>query len=384
MQLASRPWITAGVALVSASAIAAAPVTAPLPAVHVPAIQLMSGFDDIAWQDVFSNADTSFTNNILDPFTGAPFAALQQVIFNQAGYLADIFKDISTGDFSNLGTTLSTIGTDITDRLTAALSAPIDPFTPIGTESYLLPSLDSTPVTVGFSVSACSVLGCAGFSPTIDLGGHAALLNDLIHGLPIELNFGALGTINFGTINILSDLLGSTTAAEVLPYLNFVASPLSGVLWGLAGTELSPLAQLVDDGVHIFDALDSSTPDYTTAFDDLLNLPANVTNAFLEGYGNANNLLADFGLSLPGVTPELDLGGLLSPAGSLFNAVGFDLGASSSTDILGVTWSASAGIDDPATTVGPVASLLELGQAIAQSIGWDDIGNQLSGLASLF
>jgi hypothetical protein len=381
MQLASRPWITAGVALVGASAIAAAPVAAPLPVVHVPAIQLAS-FDDIPWQDVFSNADTSFTNNILDPFTGAPFPALQQVIFNQAEYLADIWKDISTGNFSNLGTTFSTIGTDITNHLTAALSAPIDSFSPTGTESYLLPSLDSTPVTVGFSVQACSSLGCAGFSPTIDLGGHAALLNDLIHGLPIELNFGALGTINFGTINILSDLLGSTTAAEVLPLLNLVASPLSGVLWGLAGTALSPLAQLVDDGVHTFDAL--STQDYTTAFDDLLNVPANVTNAFLEGYGNANNLLADFGLSLPGFTPELDLGGLLSPAGSLFNAVGFDLGASSSTTVLGVTWSASAFLNDPATTVGPIGSLLELGQAIAQSIGWDDIGNQLSGLASLF
>ncbi len=381
MELASRPWITAGVALVGASAIVAAPVAAPLPAVHVPDIQLTSGFDDITWQDVFSNATTSFTNNILDPFTGAPFPALQQVVFNQAGYLADIWKDISTGDFSNLGTTLSTIGTDITDHLTAALSAPIEPFYPTGTESYLLPSLDSTPITVGFSVQACSSLGCADpLSASLDLGGHDALLNDLINGYEVNI----LG-IDFGKIDILSDLLGSTTAAQVLPYLEFVASPLSGVLWGLAGTGLSPLAQLVDDSVHVFDALDSSsTPDYTTAFDDLLNMPANVTNAFLEGYGNANNLLADFGLSLPGVTPELDLGGLLSPAGSIFDAVGFDLGVNSSTDILGVTWSASAGINDPATAVGPIASVLELGQAIAQSIGWDDIGNQLSGLASLF
>ncbi|MGH3968094.1 MAG: hypothetical protein ACRDTV_08280, partial [Mycobacterium sp.] len=156
------------------------------------------------------------------------------------------------------------------------------------------------------------------------------------------------------------------------------------VLWGDIGTLFSPWAQLLDDGVHIFDALASSTPDYTTALADLEAIPANVTNAFLEGYGNINNLLSDFGLSLPGVTPELDLGGLLSPAGSLFNAVGFDLGASSSTTVLGVTWSASADLNDPATTVGPIASMLEMGQAITQSIGWDDVGNQLASLASLF
>jgi hypothetical protein len=376
MQLATHPWITAAVALAGTSVIAVTPVAVPLPDVQIRAVQLTSGFDDITWDQVFSNASTGFTDNILNPFTGAPFPALQQVVFDQAGYLADIWKDISTGDFSNLGTTFSTIGTDITDHLTAALSAPIEPFNPTGSESYLLPSLDSTPVTVGFSVQAGSA---APLSVSLDLGGHDALLNDLIHGIPVNL----LG-INFGNIPILPDLLGSTTASEVLPYLEFVASPLSGVLWGGIGTGLSPLAQLLDDSVHVFDALDSSTPDYTTAFDDLLNMPANVTNAFLEGYGNANNLLADFGLSLPGVTPELDLGGLLSPAGSIFNAVGFDLGVSSMTDILGVTWSASAGINDPATAVGPVASLLELGQAIAQSIGWDDVGNQLSGLASLF
>jgi hypothetical protein len=64
-------------------------------------------------------------------------------------------------------------------------------------------------------------------------------------------------------------------------------------------------------------------------------------------------------------TPQLDLGGLFSPAGSFFNALGFDF-------------------EDPAMMVGPIASILETGQAIAQSIGWDDVGNQPFNLASLF
>jgi hypothetical protein len=45
---------------------------------------------------------------------------------------------------------------------------------------------------------------------------------------------------------------------------------------------------------------------------------------------------------------------------------------------------ASAFLRDPAAVVGPIASILETGQAIAQSIGWDDVGNQLLNLASLF
>lgn len=386
MQVINRAWIAAGGAvLAGAGLIVGTPTEAALPDVHEAAVQLTSVFDDISATDVLSNASTSFTDDILNPFLGAPFPALEQVIYNSAGYLGDIYKDIAAGNSSALNTLLSTIGTDIQNNLTNAVKAPLEPFYPTGSEPYLLPSLDSTPVTVGFSVDSCSVLGCTPpLDVSVDLGGHDALLNDLINGLPLSLNLGALGTINFGTVNILSDILGSTTAAQVLPYLDFVASPLSGVLWGEVGTALSPWAQLLDDGVHIFDALTSGTPDYATALTDLEAIPANVTNAYLEGYGNVGNLLSDFGLSLPGVTPELDLGGLLSPAGSLFNAFGYDLGVSSSTDILGVTWSASAGLSDPATTVGPIASMLEMGQAIAQSIGWDDIGNQLANLVSLF
>jgi hypothetical protein len=45
---------------------------------------------------------------------------------------------------------------------------------------------------------------------------------------------------------------------------------------------------------------------------------------------------------------------------------------------------ASAFLTDPASMVGPIASMLETGQAIAQSIGWDDVGNQLFNLESMF
>lgn len=122
-------------------------------------------------------------------------------------------------------------------------------------------------------------------------------------------------------------------------------------------------------------------------------MPINSTNAFFEGYGNAYNLLEELGIGpILGTTPQLDLGGLFSPAGSFFNALGFDfhVGGTTdwSTDILGIpiyiSLTASAFLTDPATQVGPIASMLEVGQSIAQAIGWDDVGNQLFNMASLF
>jgi hypothetical protein len=198
-----------------------------------------------------------------------------------------------------------------------------------------------------------------------------------------------LGSINFGTVDLLNLLVLGNSQLEnaIRPLLELVGSPASGVAWGAVGTVLSPIFQFLDDGIHLGDALQAG--DYTTAFNDLLDMPINSTNAFFEGYGNAYNLLEELGIGpILGTTPQLDLGGLFSPAGSFFNALGFDfhVGGTEGVDTIVGTFSvtASAFLTDPASMVGPIASILETGQAIAQSIGWDDVGNQLLNLASLF
>lgn len=373
MRLTHSPSATtAGIGLTAASLLLTVPV-APFPVTSDlanRAIKLAAAFDDLSWSQVIDNASTAWTTNISGPFSGAPFPAIEQVAFNLAGYLGDLYKDIAAGNFTALPATSAAIETAIQDNLASALNAPMVPFDPTGSASYLLPSLSTTPVTVDVGGSIAGI----GATGHITIGDHADLLNDLTNGLDINI-FG----IDFGRIDILSLLLGSSTASEVLPYLDFLGSPLSGVLWGMIGADLSPMAQLLDDGVHIFNALASSTPDYATALADLEAIPANVTNASLVGYGNLGNLLADFGISSGGF--QVDLGGLLSPGGSLFNALGFsvsdDLGDCSIACV-------TVGLTDNATTVGPIASLLEMGQAIAQSIGWDDVGNQLADLASQF
>jgi hypothetical protein len=105
-----------------------------------------------------------------------------------------------------------------------------------------------------------------------------------------------LGSINFGTIDLLNLLVlgNSQLEAQIRPFLELVGSPASGAAWGTIGTVLSPIAQFLDDGIHLVDALQSG--DYTTAFDDLLDMPINSTNAFFEGYGNAFNLLEELGI----------------------------------------------------------------------------------------
>jgi len=105
-------------------------------------------------------------------------------------------------------------------------------------------------------------------------------------------------------------------------------------------------------------------------------MPANLTNAFLNGYGDVNvdTVLTDFGIAPPDTDAVFtaDLGGLLSPAGSLI-------------DGLGVSDTIDGGLVDatlnvPTTAVGPLASLFEQDQAIAESIGWDGVGQPLAHL----
>jgi hypothetical protein len=230
-------------------------------------------------------------------------------------------------------------------------------------------------------------------------GGHSDILNWLIDGFPLTLPLGSifgydLGSINFGTLDLLNiPVLGNSQLENAIrPFLELMGSPASGVAWGTVGTILSPIFQFLDDGIHLSDALQAG--DYTTAFNDLLDMPINSINAFFEGYGNAYNLLEELGTGpILGTTPQVDVGGLFSPAGSIFNAFGFDFQVGGTTtwnyELLGfipidISLTAKAFLTDPASMVGPLASILETGQAIAQSIGRDDVGNQLFNLASLF
>lgn len=345
MNIGARPWATAGfaVTLVAAGALVA-PVVAPvgdLSRVQTRAVQLVSG--DVSWDQVLQTALANGTD-IYEHLSPATFADIQQFAANVPAYL-DGTRSFDTD-------------------LNLAYTAAINPFVPADPEPYIYTSVDSTP-------SSISIDTFLGHLFDIPLPGKDGLIEILTGGLNVDLG---ITTIN---IPVLPLLVGDDLASQIEPYLSFSGSPLSGILWGSLGTTLSPILQLNDDITIITAALSGASPDYTTAFNDLTDLSANLTNAFLNGYGDINldALLADFGVSSPSTDGSLfvDLGGLLSPAGSLINGIGF-------TDSLGDCSIACATLDVPATAVGPIASLFLQDQAIAEAIGWDGVGQPLAHL----
>ncbi|MCV7257316.1 outer membrane porin GjpA [Mycobacterium shimoidei] len=310
MELATRPWITAGIALAGAGAIVATPMamsSPTLPDLQTRAVNLTSGVDPLTeWADVLQAAQANATG-IFDQFAAAPFPVLQQEIVNQVGYLQDLIKDPSS---------ISTVLADIQDNLAAAAAAPF--------------AADADPGTLDIS--------------------HQAIFE-------------------------LLPLFEGDNAAELQPLLDFATSPLSGILLGAVGPLISPMLALNDDITDIGAALSGATPDLTTAFDDLVNIPASLTGALLNGYGDVDLsallplLPSDLfsGVSLSSI--EVAMGGLLSEGGSLFNALGLGI------DLSGVTLTL-----EPGEAPGMLGSMVELAQVIAESIGWSGTGDPLASL----
>jgi hypothetical protein len=348
MHITATPWIAAGFAAmaVSAGATIAAPATS-LPSPQSHDVQLVSG--DVTWGEVLHSALTNATG-IYDHFAPDTFADVQQFAANVPSYFD------GTRNF----------GTDLGLAYTAATT----PFIPTDPEPYVYTSVDPAPSTIGISV--------LGLDPyDVPLPGKDDLIDLLTNGIPYSV--GSCPFCVSGNIDVLSLLVGQDEAAQISPYLEFSGSPLSGILWGSFGTTVSPLLQLHDDFASIATAFSGSTHDFANAIHDLIDMPANVTNAFLNGYGDISlgTFLTDFGISDPsGVDVsaiQLDLGGLLSPGGSLIDGIGIDAS-------LGNCSIACATFDVPSSAVGPIASLFEQDQAVAEAIGWDGVGQPLAHL----
>ncbi|MEZ0366547.1 histidine phosphatase family protein [Mycobacterium sp. pUA109] len=101
-QLATRPWITAGIALAGASLIAATPVTAPPPDVQVSRlIQLIADEADITLDLIRHGQSFDNVNGIIG--TVAPGAGLTPTGAEQAAYLADPSNPLHLADPSSYG-----------------------------------------------------------------------------------------------------------------------------------------------------------------------------------------------------------------------------------------------------------------------------------------
>ncbi len=305
MLATSRPFVAAGVAMVGATAIAISPVTLPQLDIRTEAAIHLTASPE--WQDVLSTAGQN-ASALLNAWLAAPAPILQQIVANQQKYLSEL------PDLARIGSQLQAN----VQRALGVVSA-ADPTTLDGTHRTLYELLPAV----------------------LQLPGIPTLLQFTISATGQQL------------------LAVSTTA-------------LSGVLLGLAGPVLGPLMVLQSSLGQIAAGVSAQTPDLAGAVSTLAAIPVAMTDAFLNG-GQRVDLTAlaqalgpSIGVTFPdGVQVGIALGGLLSPGGSIFNA----LDLAYDNNLLGVLH-----IHVPLATgtgVGPLGAMRELAEAIAKAIGWN-------------
>lgn len=328
MQQTLRPYATAGVAITGAGLIAITPAAAPLPDIYTARDVTLTAGEDLPallepWQDVFNSSSENATQ-LLDNFFLAPGVGLQQFLVNQADFWQQVLDDPSTinAGMEQMQAHLDAVLTGYT--LQDASQATIDTVTHH--------TLDST-----------------------GLGGHSLLFSQLAGFLPPNID-----------------------PATVTPIVNFLASPLSGIIMGSLGPSLSPWVALMNS---------------INNGDDFNETIANMVGAYFNGATvNLDSLLPTInhaGFFPPGLSLghlEFALGGLLSPGsvavgpygvegtdvaipavgGSIFNSLGLEMNG---VPLLGQ-------LDIAGVPIGPLGAWEAWGQTIGALLGsgWDGKG----------
>lgn len=178
------------------------------------------------------------------------------------------------------------------------------------------------------------------------------------------------GTINDEHLSYFDsyiDALGDDSSLQSL--LDFVASPMSGVIFGIFAPYIGAELALIDDTISVVDSLGSG--DIGGALQDALNEPTDFLDAFLNGYGEV-----DVSIPVADVIPgsesddtidSVNLGGLLSPGGSVFDSLGID------GDDSGIS-------GEP---FGEFGSLMSIQDAIAATLGWDGEASPIDELSDV-
>lgn len=320
-----RPYATAGIMIVGAGLIAVTPVAAPLADIQVRDVALTAGGSSLPdvlapWIDQY-NAASQNTTALMNAFFLAPGVGTQQMVANMAGYLQDFFNDptsksvtsISAQMEQNLAAVLTGYGLQDADTAT--------------TNTVLSHTLEGDGQPFG--------------------GGHLLMFH-----------------------NVSSYLPAGTNPATVMPIINFLASPASGIIMGELGPWISPWVGLMNS---------------MTAGDDWNTTLANMVGAYFNGATlNLDSLLPTInGLNVfpMGMTMQhLDIGfgGLLSAGsvgpdgdgvgGSIFNSVGLNFTGVPVVQTL----------DLPSQPIGPLGALEGWAQTVASLLGWDGSGSPLS------
>ncbi|MCV7360787.1 hypothetical protein [Mycolicibacterium neworleansense] len=264
MQLAARSYLTAGVALVGAGAIAVSPLAPPMPDVQVPAIDASSAAVNLTaaanplqlWADVIG-ATVENLGGLGEQFSADPAPILRQIIANQL-HSANVLGGA-------------------TQRLIEGMSAALDPDNFLSFQAAVKSAVD---------------LIAAG---DLQMGFAGLVTSGLMLGLPL-LDFvgnqwvpGAWSVIAQPFAN-LANLVENLPEGAPALLLNGIISPLTATA-AASGYVLENLAAATTAG------------DVTEFVGTLVNSPATITGALLNGFE------IDNGAGLP---PTF-MAGLLTP-----------------------------------------------------------------------
>ncbi len=351
---ALRPYATAGVALVGASLLAAAPVVAPPAEIHVPDIQLTAGIGD-GLVDVFSGFDPTFgwldvlgtsANNVasiaqgvLD--NGAP--ALAQFLSNQLGY-----------------------GTTLLGGLQGGLT---------GTLAWFFD--DQAGNNLGFFLDGMVDLIKAG-----DFVGAGSIFNS-----------GVMSLLFSAALPLTPALM---IPGEIASNLDNIVQAAPGALLGFAATGL--MAPLLGVDSAFFDTVqaisDAANP--LEGFSAFLNAPASLTGAFLNGWETLGDLVS------PGLlTPLLPDGAGTGPLAFLVEGIPQLIAQAIGDDATGGLTGVLSGFADTAMAVpqelmntlswtfdtifdvGSLTDIVDVGSLTAGLTDLFDIGGLTDGLTGL-
>lgn len=288
MHITARSYLTAGVAVVGAGTIALSPIqplpgqltAAPERAAESLAVNLASSIDPITpWVDTFK---TSIDNikQLAAFYANQPLPLLNTIGANIGTY----FDELTNG---NAGL----IPGQIQNNIQTFFQAPWW-------------NAEGTPIPNG-------VFSSSYISSTQTVSRLGVLINS-----------------QSGVYNAAAPIIASQYEGDLVrTLLEFTATPYSGQLIGLLSPVLSGVVQLTRSFTAVGQFFQDG--DLTGAINELINIPANVTNAALNGAG-ALDLTAIAQNILPPALASLiqaigvNLGGALSPAvpfnGSLTNA----------------------------------------------------------------
>ena len=327
MHITNRSYLTAGIAALGVGAIALSPIqplpnqvsTGPDRAVTNLAVELASTIDPITpWVDTIKTSVDNITQ-LFNFYIEKPFPLIQTVAANQVTY----FQEATSG---NIGL----IPGQIWNNVQTFFYSPWSPGDPAG--QYVSDAPLTTPL-----------------------------------GLSQQTVFKLLPTI-----------LGQATYDQYKSIIDFTATPYSGQLVGLIGPLFAPLVELTRSFTAVGQFFNEG--DVIGAINELINIPANVTDGVLNGAGYLD--LTGVVNAISPLPPEvknigLNLGGLVSPPVPIDSAPELAGGVLFDSVAAGISYKVSQfprpdgtyiNVDDPGLPVSWVGSAIGLGQFLGEQM----------------